>query len=172
MKKTEPLAYAVLSYVLDCNRNFALLKDAHYNKIQPPGRRPEWGEQPHKVALSMASTELGLPIEELKRFPPTKEISYQNTRLVPPPFQVQLEGGPHRKAALHYDFVYVFSIDRDRPDLNVRRSPDHKSEPRWFSLKEVEDRQKDTQWAPHADMVPTMHRILDSVPHVAVRPKE
>jgi len=158
----EPLAYAVLSYVLDCNRNFALLKDPHYQKIQPPGRRLKWGEQPHEVALSIASIELDLPIEELKRFPPTKEIRYQNTRLVPPPFQVQLERNPHREAVLHYDFVYVFSIDRDCPDLNVRDSADHKFEPRWYSLKDVEGRQKDTQWAPHEDIVPTMRRILDS----------
>jgi len=162
MKKTEPLAYAVLSYVLDCNHNFALLKDPHYQKIQPPGRRLKWGEQPHEVALSIASIELGLPIEELKRFPPTKEIRYQNTRLVPPPFQVQLERNPHREAVLHYDFVYVFSIDRDCPDLNVRDSADHKFEPRWYSFKDVEGRQKDTQWAPHEDIVPTMRRILDS----------
>ena len=42
----EPLAYAVLSYVLDEKGRFALLKDSHYEKIQPAGRRLRWGAAP------------------------------------------------------------------------------------------------------------------------------
>ena len=160
----EPLAYAVLSYVLDQNGMFALLKDSHYNKIQPPGRRLQWGEEPHQVALEIAAAELDLPIEELQRFPPTKEIWYKDTRLVPPPFQVQLERNPHRKAVLHYDFVYVFFINRDQPDLQVRVSADHKSEPRWFTIEAVEKLDPKEPWGPHEDMLPTMRHIRDLVP--------
>ncbi len=159
----EPLAYAVLSYVLDRNGKFALLKDSHYRKIQPPGRRLQWGEEPHRVAHEIASAEIDLPIEELQRFPPTKEIWYKDTRLIPPPFQVQLERNPHRKAVLHYDFVYVFFIDRDSPDLHVSASANHKSEPRWFTFEEVRKLEDEEQWGPHEDMVPTMCRILDSM---------
>ncbi|MCK4785686.1 MAG: toll/interleukin-1 receptor domain-containing protein, partial [Desulfobacteraceae bacterium] len=156
----EPLAYAVLSYVLDQNNNFALLKDSHYEKIQPPGRRLYMGEQPHEVALSIASKELDLSIEELKRFPPFKETRYKTTRVVPPPLQVQLEKNPHRQALAHYDFVYVFTIDRDAPTLDVRTSAEHKLDPEWYSLKEVESRQGDRRWGPHDDMVDTMRHIL------------
>jgi hypothetical protein len=160
----DPLAYAVLSYVLDKRGRFALLKDPHYEKIQPPGRRLKWGEQPHEVALEMVNAELDLPIEELRRFPSHQETRYGKTRIVPFPFQVQLERNPHRKALLHYDFVYVFLLDRDGPeDLDVRQSPDDKSDPRWFTYEEVEAAQKSGQWPPHEDMLPTMHRILDSV---------
>ncbi len=155
----EPLVYAVLSYVIDRNNNFALLKDSHYEKIQPPGRRLQVGEQPHEIAHSIASRELDLPIEELIRFPRCKEIRYNKTRIVPPPFQVQLEKNPHRQAIAHYDFVYVFTIDRDAPSLDVRTSTEHKFDPDWYSLQEIESRQNDKRWGPHDDMVSTMRQI-------------
>ena len=159
----EPLAYAVLSYVLDGKGRFALLKDSHYERIQPAGRHLRWGEQPHEAALEIANAELGLPIEELRRFPLTKEIWYKNTLIVPPPFQVQLERNPDRQCVLHYDFVYVFLLDRCGPDLKVRASSDHKLDPRWFTLEEAEAYQTTRQWPSHDDMLPTMRLILDLV---------
>ena len=154
-----PLAYAVLSYIVDKEFNFALLKDPHYKKIQPPGRILQPNEHPDKVALLSASEELDLPVEELKRFPRFTSTIYKDTRLVPPPFQVQLEKNPHRTALMHYDFVYVFYIDRVRPHLGLRVIREHKSEPAWYSIENVEQRQDDKEWGPHEDMIPTMKKI-------------
>lgn len=159
----EPLAFAVQSYVLDKKKNFALLKDAHYGKIQPPGRRLQAGEQPHEVALLIAGKELDLPIEELERFPSFREKRYKETRIIPSPFQVQLEKHLHRQALAHYDFVYVFTIDREKPGLDVGTAPERKRDPDWYSLREVESRQGDKRWGPHEDMVDTMRRILEEI---------
>ena len=163
-----PVAYAVLSYVLDKNYYFALLKDDYYKKIQPPGRQLKTGEQPHEIALSIASEELDLPIDELKRFPSIQERRCNYTRIVPPPYQVQLENNPggHRTARKHYDFVYVFMIDRNSPDLNVRNSPENKFDPAWYSLRELESRKNLTEWGPHDDMLDTMKSIIDGMQSV------
>lgn len=154
-----PLAFAVLSYVVDREFNFALLKDSYYKKIQPPGRRLQPNERPDKVALLSANEELDLPIEELKRFPIFTSTKYKKTRLVPPPFQVQVEKNNHRTALVHYDFVYVFCIDTVRPPLSVGVIGGHKSEPDWYSIEEVEQRRDDKEWGPHEDMISTMKKI-------------
>jgi len=153
------MAYAVLSYVIDKEFNFALLKDSHYKKIQPPGRRLQLNEHPDEIALLIASEELDLPVEELKRYPKFQSTMYEETRLVPPPYQVQVEKNIHKTALVHYDFVYVFYIDRVRPPISVRSSREHKSEPDWYSIQEVEMRKSDKEWGPHEDMIPTMIKI-------------
>jgi len=155
----EALAYAVLSYVLDSGGRFALLKDPLHKKIQPPGRRMTIGEQPHEVALQMAHAELDLPIDELKRFPALREKRFEVTRIVPPPYQVQLEKNLQRNALAHYDFVYVFTIDWEKPELSVRISDEHKFDPRWYTLDEVEARKDHNEWGPHDDMPETMRAI-------------
>lgn len=155
-----PLAFAVLSYVVDKEFNFALLKDSHYKKIQPPGRRLQPNERPDEVALRSASEELDLPGEELQRFPRFTSTIYSETRLLPPPYQVQAEKNPHRTAIVHYDFVYVFYIDRVEPPIGMRVSREHKSEPEWYSIEKVEERQDDKEYGPHEDMIPTMRKII------------
>lgn len=161
-----PMALAVLSYVLDNKQNFALLKDTHYKKIQPPGRRLEANEYPHDVALRSASEELDLPIEELIRFPKFTSVMYKTTRVVPPPYQVQVETNetnPHRTALAHYDFVYVFYIDRAKPPIRVAGSKEHKSDPEWYSLAEVKKREAAKEYGPHEDMLPTMRKIISEL---------
>lgn len=154
-----PLAFAVLSYVVDKEFNFALLKDSHYKTIQPPGRRLQPNERPDEVALESVREELDLPTEELQRFPRFTSSMYNETRLVPPPYQVQVEKNPHRTALVHYDFVYVFYIDRVRPPTSIRASKEHKSEPEWYSIEKVEQRQDGKEYGPHEDMIPTMRKI-------------
>jgi hypothetical protein len=154
-----PVAYAVLSYVIDNKFNFALLKDPFYKKIQPPGRTLQPNEYPHEIALRIAHEELSLPIEELQRIPKFDYSSHGKTWLVPPPYQVQAEEHYHRTALVHYDFVYVFYIDREKPPLSVRASGQHKIEPDWLSIEEVENLQDGQEFGPHKDMIPTMKRI-------------
>jgi len=154
-----PSAFAVLSYVVDKDFNFALLKHTHHKKIQPPGRHLEPNEYPDEEALLIANKELDLPLEELKRFPPFKSKMYKHTRIVPTPFQVQLEKSPQRTALIHYDFVYVFYIDRVKPPICVKDSSAYKIEPDWYSIENVEERQNDKEYGPHEDMIPTMKRI-------------
>ena len=158
----EPVAYAVLSYVVDKKNHLALLKDPHYKKIQLPGRRLLWGEQLHDVALSMASKELDICTDELKHFPVFNKKNYNGTELIPSPFQVQLEKGPHRQTLAHYDFVYVLTIDRDMPRIRVKESEKQKFAPEWYTFEEVESRQEQ-QWGPHPDMVDTMRLIMEKV---------
>ncbi len=108
----------------------------------------------------MASKELGISTEELKQFPCFIETKYNGTKVVPSPFQVQLEKGPHRQAFVHYDFVYMFTIDRDRPIIGVKESEEHKFAPEWYTFEEVKSRRQNKQWGPHPDMVDTMRLIM------------
>jgi TIR domain len=153
-----PLAFAVLSYVVDKKLNFALLKDPHYKRIQPPGRRLEANEYPDEIALRIASEDLDLPIEELTRFPKFSPTIYDQTRVVAPPYQVQVEKNLHRTALVHYDFVYVFYVDRVKPPISVRAIR-HKSDPQWYSVAEVKRLQASKEYAPH-DCFPTMKKIV------------
>ena len=153
------IAYAVLSYVVDKDLNFALLKDEHYKKIQPPGRRLNPLERPHVVAQESVINELNLPGEELRRHPHFNFDLYKKTSVVPPPYQVQEEGNPHRAAVMHYDFVYVFYIDRVKPNIRVKFSKNKKFDPKWYSLDEVIERERYEEYGPHEDMIPTMKRI-------------
>jgi hypothetical protein len=157
----SPLSFAVLAYVVDKEFNFALLKDSHYKKIQPPGRRLDPNEYPHEIAHLSAAWELDLPLEELQFLPQFRSEMYHDTNTVPPPYQVQLEKNPHRTALRHYDFVYVFQIDRARPPLSIRASKEHKTEPIWYSIKEVEKLQDKREYGPHDDMLPTMRKIIE-----------
>jgi hypothetical protein len=157
----SPLAFAVLAYVVDSEFNFALLKDSHYKKIQPPGRRLEPNEYPHETARQNAALELDLPAEELRRIPQFRSEMYSDTTTAPPPYQVQIEKKPHRTALKHYDFVYIFQIDRVRPPLGIRASRDHKTEPKWYSVEEVEALQDKSEYGPHEDMLPTMRKIIE-----------
>lgn len=156
----SPLAFAVLAYVVDKEFNFALLKDAYYKKIQPPGRRLEPNDYPDEVALECAASELDLPLEELQRTPQFRSEIFSDTSTVPPPYQVQIEKNRHRTALRHYDFVYVFKINRTRPPLSIKISREHKREPAWFSLGEVEKLQGNSEYGPHEDMIPTMRKII------------
>jgi hypothetical protein len=161
-----PSAFAVLSYVVDKKLNFALLKDPHYKKIQPPGRRLEANEHPDDIALQSVKEELGLPYEVLTRFPKFSPTMYGETNVVAPPYQVQVENsrqvekGRHRTAFVHYDFVYVFHVDRVKPPISVRGSKEHKSDPQWYSVADVRRLQANEEYGPHADILPTMKKIV------------
>ena len=151
----------MLAYVIDMEFNFALLKDTYYKKIQPPGRRLEPNEYPHEIARQCAERELDLPFEELRRVPQFRSEMYSDTYTVPPPCQVQIEKNPHRTALKHCDFVYIFQIDRLRPPLSIRASKEHKIEPAWYSIEEVEELQDKSEYGPHEDMLPTMKKIIE-----------
>jgi hypothetical protein len=108
----------------------------------------------------MASAELDLDLDELTRFPTRPKMRYRSMKVVPAPYQVQVERNPHRQALAHYDFVYVFTVDRDAPVLRVKTNVSHKSEPTWYSLQDVESRRGSEAWSPHEGMVETMRRIV------------
>jgi hypothetical protein len=148
----HPWAFQYSHNVADKKLNFALLKDPHYKKIQPPGRRLEANEHPDEIALRIASEELDLPIEELIRFPKFSPTMYDQTRVVAPPYQVQVEKSRHRTALVHYDFVYVFYVDRVKPPISVRGSKEHKSDPQWYSVADVKRLQASKEYSPHDDI--------------------
>lgn len=164
----EPLRYAVLSYVVDRDLNFALLKDDFYKKIQPPGRKLERYDRPHDVARAIVIDELSLNAGEVRDIPPFTERSYQGeapderTDIVRPPYQVQLERNMHRTAKMHYDFVYLFGINRQKPPLAFYEERRHKDAAAWYSLQDVRDR-LGREFGPHPDMVPTMQKIVDEL---------
>jgi len=97
------------------------------------------------------------------RFPSHPRPRYRSMKVVTAPYQVQVERNPHRnhrKALTHYDFVYVFTVDRDAPALGVKTGLSHKSDPAWYSLEEVEGRQSNEAFGPHEGMVETMRAIV------------
>jgi len=162
----ERTAYAVLSYVLDKEQNFALLRDPFYKKTQPAGKRLKRNEQPHIAALYVASDELGLSKEILERFPHFIESKgpQEDTQIVPQPYQVQLEKNKHRgQVEFHYDFVYIFIVNEVKPRLHVCKSPEKKIDPSWYSLAEVKSLGTKYDWGIFDDMLPTMERIVHDI---------
>lgn len=163
IQHSDELGYAVLAYVLDRLGNFALLEYPKGQHIQPPGRRFDVGELPHEVALHTAAAELNLPVNELEFFPPSTPDLFERTSVVAAPYQVQFERTKQRSANAHYDYVYVLTIDREKPPLEVRIKDWRKENPAWYSLEEVLENGNSLRFHPHDDMPNTMRRILADV---------
>src|SRR5262249_47264882 len=100
------------------------------------------------------------------KFSPTYD---GKTDVVAPPYQVQVEKsqqaekGRHRTAFVHYDFVYVFQVDRIKPPISISGSKEHKSDTQWYSVADVDHLQDNKEYGPHGDILPTMKKIVSEL---------
>jgi hypothetical protein len=165
------MAYAVLSYVVDAGCSFALLRDDFYGTLQPPGRKVLEGERPNEVALDVVRQELDLSPHQVRFHPPFLERTYGGvvnseeaaTKVVVPPYQVQVEKKQHRTSSEHYDLVYVFLIDEHTPILSAQRAPLHKTDPNWYQVDQLRTMCERGEATTHPDMLPTMETILSDL---------
>ncbi len=76
-----------------------------------------------------------------------------------PPFQVQTEKRRQRLwVSEHYDFVYVCRAKGVKPQITSPLTP------QWMSINELRTlKNKDEEFAPFPDIVPTYEAILEKI---------
>lgn len=128
--------YANLVYLIDRAGNLAMVQRHQYNnRWLPCGTRLALYETPHEAVYRAISQELGLSAADYEFWPKHNYKQYENTKIVPRPYQVQSEEHPHAAEKgepinKHYDFVYVCKTEQLTPKLTGSIKS------RWFSPTE------------------------------------
>lgn len=117
--------YANLVYLIDRVGNLAMVQRYQYgNRWLPCGTRLDLYETPHEAVYRAVSQELGLSASDYDFWPKHSYKQYENTMIVPRPYQVQSEEHPHEAGEKgepinkHYDFVYVCKTEKLTPKLS------------------------------------------------------
>jgi hypothetical protein len=157
--KIVPLRFANLVYVLDAERNLAVIRHPHYKRWMPAGSRLAYHEAPHQAVPRVLRDELGLEANNFKRWPEFETAQYGLTEIIEPPYQVQMERRKHRLGVgAHYDFIYVGTVNGVKPRL---QSP---LNPQWRSLEELKElRRTGDEEEPFADIIPTFEKIREAM---------
>lgn len=143
--------YANLIYLIDEEGNTALINHPTYKKWIPSGTRLEPYEMPDTAVHRALKEELGLRESNYEFWPKHSEEILGGVRIVPRPYQVQVELGVHRGGIPeHYDFVYICTIRGIRPKLNG------KLESNWYSLHDLKEKKVPT----FEDVLVTFEKIL------------
>ena len=152
-----PRRFANKIFALYEDGNLAIIFHPSYKRFQPPGSRLKFNESPHLAVERVMDEELGLRKGDFELISDDKELTkYGNTQIVPRPFLVESESGPHRLGVMeHYAFVYVCKVKGVTPQLSSDLNP------RWMNLDELEELLKtDVLKAPWGDVIPTYQRVL------------
>jgi len=127
IKEISESRYANLVYLLDSQGNLAIIQRPQYdNRWIPCGTRLEPNEFPHEAVERIISEELGLARRSYDFWPKFSEVTYEETRMVPKPYQVQIESSEHLRGkggeaiSQHYDFVYVCTTFDEMPSLREK----------------------------------------------------
>jgi hypothetical protein len=161
-RRIVPRRFANEIFVVDVKMNLAMIEHPHFKRIQPPGSRLGYHEPPHEAIDRVVRSELGLYPEQITLWPPVPERKeYGHVKIVPTPFQVQVERQPQRLGVReHYDFIYVGKVAYEKPTLTSALNP------RWMSVEELERiAEEDIKRAPFSDVIPTFRRILRAMEH-------
>lgn len=153
-----PRRFANFIYALDDNKNLAIIFHQFYNRYQPPGSRLKTNEAPHLAVERVMSEELGLNKEDYELISEDKDLpKYGDTQIVPKPFLVKSELGPHRRwVKEHYAFVYICKVRGTKPQLSSSLNP------RWMNIEELLYlSENDVKHAPWGDVIPTYTKVLD-----------
>jgi hypothetical protein len=161
--KIIPLRFANLIYVLDDERNLAVISHPFHKRWMPPGSRLGFHEAPHRAVPGVLKEELGLEANYFTFWPPVEGTQYGPTEIVQPPYQVQVERRRQRLGIdEHYDFVYVGTVNGVKPPLRSQLNP------QWRSLEELKElRRTGAEGEPFADIIPTFEKIRKTMPSVS-----
>lgn len=169
-EKLSVMRYANLVYMIDKAGNLAVVFHPKHKVWLPCGRRLDLYETPHLGIYKAVSEELGLSDSDYEIWPRGQEITYDETDIVPKPYQVQWEHNEQRKGEegesikSHYDFVYVCTTNKVRPILSSSLKA------RWLSLRELQqeiEASKDTR-VTFKNVEKTFEKILidmGKIPH-------
>jgi ADP-ribose pyrophosphatase YjhB (NUDIX family) len=136
VKRLSGIRYANLVYMIDKVGNLAVILHPKHKVWIPCGTRLDPYEMPHNAVYRAVSEELGLNDSDYQIWPKNQEKTYDETQIVPRPYQVQVEnieqrqGEKGEKIDAHYDFVYVCTTDQIKPPLKPELNG------RWISLQE------------------------------------
>jgi ADP-ribose pyrophosphatase YjhB (NUDIX family) len=157
--KIVPLRFANLVYVLDEDRNLAVIYHPFHKKWMPPGSRLGYHEAPHQAVPRVLKEELDLEANYFKFWPNFEAAQYGPTEIVQPPYQVQVEKRKQRVGVrAHYDFVYVGTVNGVKPPLESQLNP------QWRSLEDLKElRRIGAEGEPFADIIPTFEKIRNAM---------
>lgn len=153
-----PRRYANIIYAIGEDGSLAIIFHPFYKRYQPPGSRLKVHEAPHLAVIRVMSEELGLKNEDFELVSDDKDLpKYGDTQIVPRPFLVKSESGPHRLGVLeHYSFVYICKVKGTKPQLTSNLNP------KWMNIDELEELSKrDVKHAPWGDVIPTYQKVSD-----------
>jgi hypothetical protein len=161
--KVVPLRFANSVYVLDKERNLAVIYHPFHERRMQPGSRLGYHEGPHQAIDRVLKVELGLEANYFNFWPPFEGAQYGRTEIVQPPYQVQVERRKQRLGiGAHYDFVYVGTVNGVKPPLESPLNP------QWKSLNELKNlHDMGDPAAPFANIIPTFEKICNAMRSVS-----